>query len=102
MSDSTSLFDFKATSLDGEPLDLAAYEGQVVLVATEDLERCPPGSVFDQVEGHRFVVCGEVEEIEADAVVLDLGDRRVRVLLDGHRNPAGYQQPVRATGTLRG
>jgi hypothetical protein len=24
------------------------------------------------------------------------------VLLDGHRNPAGYQQPVRATGTLRG
>src|SRR4051812_37405338 len=32
MSETTSLFDFKATSLDGEPLDLAAYEGQVVLV----------------------------------------------------------------------
>lgn len=74
----------------------------LVLVATEDLERCPPGPVFDQVEGQRFVVCGEVEEIEEDAVVLDLGDKRVRVLLDGHRNPAGYQQPVRATGTLRG
>jgi hypothetical protein len=74
----------------------------LVLVATEDLERCPPGPVFDQVEGHRFVVCGEVDVIEADAVVLDLGDRRVRVVLDGHRNPAGYQQPVRATGTLRG
>jgi len=74
----------------------------LVLVATEDLERCPPGSAFDQVEGQRFVVCGEVEEIEDDAVVLDLGDRRVRVLLDGHHNPAGYQQPVRATGTLRG
>ena len=74
---------------------------EMVLVATEDLERCPPGSVLDQVDGLRFVVCGEVESIEDDAVVLDLGDRRVRVLLDGHRNPAGHQQPVRATGTMR-
>jgi hypothetical protein len=74
---------------------------EMVLVATEDLERCPPGSVLDQVDGLRFVVCGEVETIEDDAVVLDLGDRRVRVVLDGHHNPAGYQQPVRATGTMR-
>ena len=74
---------------------------EMVLVATEDLERCPPGSVLDQVDGLRFVVCGEVETIEDDAVVLDLGDRRVRVILDGHHNPAGHQQPVRATGTMR-
>jgi hypothetical protein len=74
---------------------------EMVLVATEDLERCPPGSVLDQVGGLRFVVCGEVQTIEDDAVVLDLGDRRVRVILDGHHNPAGYQQPVRATGTMR-
>ena len=74
---------------------------EMVLVATEDLERCPPGSVLDQVDALQFVVCGEVEEIEDDAVVLDLGDRRVRVILDGHHNPAGYQQPVRATGTMR-
>ncbi len=74
---------------------------EMVLVATEDLERCPPGSVLDQVGRLRFVVCGEVERIEADEVVLDLGDRRVRVILDGHHNPAGYQQPVRATGTIR-
>jgi hypothetical protein len=80
----------------------ARLHSDLVLVATEDLERCPPGSAFDQVEGQRFVVCGEIEEIEDDAVVLDLGDRRVRVVLDGHHNPAGYQQPVRATGTLRG
>ena len=73
----------------------------LVLVATEDLERCPPGSVLDPIDGRRFVVCGEVEEIEDDAVVLDLGDRRVRVILDGHHNPAGYQQPVRATGTMQ-
>jgi hypothetical protein len=75
---------------------------EMVLVATEDLERCPPGSVLDQVDGLRFVVCGEVQTIEDDAVVLDLGDRRVRVILDGHHNPAGHQQPVRATGTMRG
>lgn len=75
---------------------------EMVLMATEDLERCPPGSVLDQIDGLRFVVCGEVETIEDDAVVLDLGDRRVRVLLAGHHNPAGYQQPVRATGTMVG
>ena len=79
----------------------ARLRHEMVLVATEDLERCPPGSVLDQVDGLRFVVCGEVDEIDDDAVVLDLGDRRVRVLLDGHHNPAGYQQPVRATGMLR-
>jgi len=73
----------------------------LVLVATEDLVRCSPGSALDRLDGRRFVVCGEVEEIEDDAVVLDLGDRTVRVLLDGHHNPAGYQQPVRATGTMR-
>jgi hypothetical protein len=80
----------------------ARLRQDMVLVATQDLERCPPGSVLDQVDGLRFVVCGEVEEIDDDAVVLDLGDRRVRVVLDGHHNPAGYQQPVRATGTMRG
>jgi hypothetical protein len=74
---------------------------EMVLVATEDLEPCPPGSVLDQVGRLRFVVCGEVERIEDDEVVLDLGDRRVRVILDGHHNPAGHQQPVRATGTIR-
>jgi glutathione peroxidase len=32
MTDATSLFDFKATSLEGETVDLASYAGQVVLV----------------------------------------------------------------------
>ena len=73
---------------------------ELVLRATEDLERCPPGSRLDRVEGLRYVVCGEVLELEDDEVVLDLGDRRVRVLLDGHANPAGYQQPVRAIGYM--
>lgn len=74
----------------------------LVLVATENLVRCPPGASLDPIDGQRYVVQGEVEEILEDGVVLDLGDRRVRVILDGHHNPAGYQQPVRATGTMRG
>lgn len=72
----------------------------LVLVATEDLTRCPPGSVLDRVEGDVYVVCGEVAAIEDDEVMLDLGDRRVKVILDGHLNPAGYEQPVRATGRM--
>jgi hypothetical protein len=75
---------------------------ELVLVATEDLTRCPPGPSLDAIDATTYVVCGEVDQIEDDAVVLDLGDRRVRVLLDGHVNPAGYQQPVRAVGTMHG
>jgi hypothetical protein len=72
----------------------------LVLLATEDLARCPPGSVLDRIEGDLYVVCGEVAAIEDDEVTLDLGDRRVKVILDGHHNPAGYEQPVRATGRM--
>lgn len=72
----------------------------LVLVATEDLARCPPGSLLDRVDGDRYVVAGEIVSIEADEILLELGDRRVRVVLDGHHNPAGHDQPVRATGRM--
>jgi hypothetical protein len=78
----------------------AVMRVELVLRATEDLERCPPGSRLDRISGMRYIVSGEVAELGDDEVVLDLGDRRVRVLLDGYDNPAGYQQPVRATGYL--
>jgi hypothetical protein len=78
----------------------AAMRVELVLRATEDLERCPPGSRLDRISGLRYIVSGEVAELGDDEVVLDLGDRRVRVLLDGYANPAGYQQPVRATGYM--
>ncbi len=78
----------------------AVMRVELVLRATEDLERCPPGSRLDRISGMRYVVSGEVAELGDDEVVLDLGDRRVRVLLDGYANPAGYQQPVRATGYM--
>jgi hypothetical protein len=78
----------------------AVMRVELVLRATEDLERCAPGSRLDRITGLRYVVSGEVAELGDDEVVLDLGDRRVRVLLDGHANPAGYQQPVQAVGYM--
>jgi hypothetical protein len=73
---------------------------ELVLRASEDLERCPPGSRLDRISGMRYLVSGEIVEMADDEIVLDLGDRRVRVLLDGHANPAGYQQPVRVIGYM--
>jgi hypothetical protein len=73
---------------------------ELVMRATEDLERCPPGSRLDRISGSRYLVAGDVAEIGDDEIVLDLGDRRVRVLLDGHANPAGYQQPVSVVGHM--
>lgn len=78
----------------------SALRVELVLRATEDLERCPPGSRLDRIEGQRYLVSGDVVEITDDEIVLDLGDRRVRVLLDGHANPAGYEQPVKAVGYM--
>jgi hypothetical protein len=77
-----------------------AMRVELVLRATEDLERCPPGSRLDRLEGQRYLVSGDVVEMLDDVVVLDLGDRRVRVLLDGHHNPAGYEQPVKVVGYM--
>lgn len=78
----------------------AVMRVELVLRATEDLERCPPGSRLDRLEGLRYLVSGDLVEIADDEVVLDLGDRRVRVLLDGHECPAGHQQPVSAVGYM--
>jgi len=71
---------------------------QLSLVATADVERCKPVASIERLKDGSFVVCGEVSGIEDDAVVLDLGDQTVRVELDGHANPVGYQQPARVTG----
>ncbi|MDN4172136.1 hypothetical protein QWY28_04205 [Nocardioides sp. SOB77] len=75
---------------------------QLRIVAMQDVERCPPGAVLDRIEGDWYVVCGDVLEIGDDELVLDLGDRRVQVLLDGHTNPVGHQQPAKVTGRMVG
>ncbi len=71
---------------------------QLHLVAVADVERCKPLASIELLEDGRYVVCGEVSELEDDAIVLDLGDQTVRVELDGHVNTVGYQQPARVIG----
>ena len=70
------------------------------MVAIADVERCPPGVQLEQVEGLLYVVRGEVSGIQDDEIVLDLGDREVYVVLDGHANPVGYQQPAQVRGRM--
>ena len=74
----------------------------LVLSATGDLERCRPGALLEKQPDGMYAVSGEVVSIEADRVVLDVDGREVTVLLEGHRNPVGYQQPARAIGHLVG
>lgn len=77
----------------GRPLPLR-------IAAIGDVERCPPGGVLEQIEGSLYLVRGEVAEMDDGEIVLDLGDQDVVVLLDGHDNPVGYQQPAQVRGRL--
>jgi hypothetical protein len=70
---------------------------QLRLVATGDVQRCRPAADIELLDDGSYVVRGEVSGIEDDAIVLDVGDRTVRVELAGHANPVGYQQPARVT-----
>ncbi len=70
------------------------------IAAIGDVERCPPGAVVEQVEGSLYLVRGEVVLIDLDEIVLDAGEREVVVILDGHQNPVGYQQPAQVRGRL--
>jgi hypothetical protein len=63
-------------------------------VALEDVARCPPGTALERIALETYLIRGEITEIEADRLVLDVGGRSVVVHLDGHRNPVGYQQPA--------
>ncbi len=70
------------------------------IAAIGDVERCPPGAVLEQVEGTLYLVRGEVVQVDGDEIVLDAGERHVVVILDGHRNPVGYQQPAQVRGRV--
>jgi hypothetical protein len=70
------------------------------IAAIGDVERCPPGGVLEQIEGDLYLVRGEVTGIEGDEIVLDAGERDVLVVLDGHHNPVGYQQPAQVRGRI--
>lgn len=71
-------------------------------VAVGDVEPCDPGSALDRVEGDLYLIRGQVSEVGDDELVLDLGDRSVHVLLDGHHNPVGHRQPAQVSGRLIG
>lgn len=74
--------------------------GPLRMSAVGDVEACPPGPVLEQVGGTLYLVRGEVAAMDDEEIVLDLGDREVEVVLDGHRNPVGYQQPAQVRARL--
>lgn len=80
----------------------SALRPELELLATDDVERCPPGSLLERVDGNAYVVRGEVEELGPDRLVLLVGDRRVAVRLDGHANPVGHQQSAQVRGLMIG
>ena len=69
-------------------------------LALGDVERCAPGSLLERIGGEDYLVRGEVQDLADGEVLLDLGNRTVRVLLDGHANPVGYQQPAQVRARL--
>ena len=70
------------------------------LAAIGDVERGPPGGLVEQIEGSLYLVRGEVVAIEEGEVVLAAGEQEVVVVLDGHANPVGYQQPAQVRGRV--
>lgn len=72
------------------------------MVATHDLVATAGEAVLDRVHGNDYVVRGEVAAIDGDELLLQVADRRVRVLLDGHAVPAGIGQDVEVRGTMVG
>lgn len=80
----------------------SSLRAPLVAVAIGDLTRCAPESLLERVAGDLYLIRGEVSVIEDDEVTLDLGDRQVRVQLDGHANPVGYQQPAEVRARLIG
>ncbi len=67
-------------------------------VALGGVEAGPEGPALERVAVETYLVRGQVLDVGADQVVIDLGNRRVVVLLDGHPNPlaAGESAQVRA------
>lgn len=70
------------------------------MAAIGDVERCPPGALLEQVEGDLYLVRGEVTSLEDDELWLEVDGQDVIVILDGHHNPVGYQQPAQVRARL--
>ena len=57
---------------------------------------------LERIHGNDYVVRGEVAEVDGDELLLQVVDRRVRVLLDGRGVPGGEQSLVEVRGTMIG
>jgi len=71
-------------------------------VALGDVERCAPEVLLERLQAEDYLVRGEVLDVGPDRVVLDLGNRTIEVLLDGHRNPVGHQQAAQVRARMIG
>ncbi len=69
-------------------------------VALGDVERCAPETLLERLHAEDYLVRGEVLETGPDRVVLDLGNRTIEVLLDGHLNPVGHQQAAQVQARM--
>jgi hypothetical protein len=68
--------------------------------ALGDVEPAPPGAAFEEEGDGVVLVRGQVVGLDPDEVVLDAGSHEVVVILDGHANPVGWQQPAQVRGRL--
>ena len=71
-------------------------------VAVEDLAPGGSGSVLDRLEGQLYLIRGQVAESDEHEVLLDLGDRMVTVVLDGHANPVPHREPAAVRAQMIG
>ena len=71
-------------------------------IALGDVERCAPEVLLERLHAEDYLVRGEVLDVAPDRVVLDLGNRTIEVLLDGHRNPVGHQQAAQVRARMIG
>jgi hypothetical protein len=75
---------------------------QLRAVALEDVERCPPETLLERIHGEDYLIRGDVLAREDGSVTLDLGNRSIVVLLDGHANPVGHQQSAQVRARMIG
>ncbi|MQW77103.1 hypothetical protein GHK92_14580 [Nocardioides sp. dk4132] len=78
---------------------------ELVLRAGGDLEPGEAEPLLERVAGLEYVVQGRVASVsggEDGEVLLEVADRRVRVLLDGHANPVEVGADARVQGLMVG
>lgn len=65
-----------------------------VVEALTDVSPAPPGEVWEDLGDGTATIAGVVVGTDADSVVLELGHRVVRVILDGRANPVAPGGPA--------